>query len=77
MTPRSRLTLACAALLAVLPTAVPAFAQAGPGAAAGGAPQAPTAGATDGGAVQPAPSQRQPAAPGGCPYRDGKLDLIV
>ena len=77
MTPRSRLTLACTALLAVLPLANPAFAQGGPGAAAAGAPQAPTAGAADGGAVQPAPSQRQPAAPGECPYRDGKLELIV
>ena len=77
MTPRSRLTLPCTALLAVLPLGIPAFAQAGPGAAAGGAPQTPTAGAADGGAVQPAPSQRQPVVPSGCPYRDGKLDLIV
>ena len=77
MTPRSRLTLACGAWLAVLPLATTAFAQAGPGAAAAGAPQAPTAGAADGGAVQSPPSQRQPAVPGGCPYRDGKLELIV
>jgi hypothetical protein len=77
MTPRSRLTLACIALLAVLPLDNQAFAQADSGAAAGGAPQAPTAGAAGGGAVQPAPSQRQPAAPSGCPYRDGKLELIV
>ena len=77
MTSRSRLTLACAALLVALPLATPAFAQGGPGAAGAGAPQAPTAGAADGGAVQPPPSQRQPAAPGGCPYRDGKLELIV
>ena len=77
MTPRSRLTLACTALLAALPLAIPAFAQTGPDAAAAGAPQAPTAGAAGGRAVQPEPSQRQPAAPSECPYRDGKLELIV
>jgi hypothetical protein len=81
MTSRSRLMVACIALLAVPPLATPAFAQAGSGAAtgaaAGGAPQAPTAGAAAGGAVQPPPSQHQPAVPDGCPYRDGKLELIV
>ena len=77
MTSRSRLIVACIALLAVPPLATPAFAQAEAGAAAGGAPQAPTAGAAAGGAVQPPPSQHQPAAPDGCPYRDGKLELIV
>jgi hypothetical protein len=77
MTSRSRLILACTALAAVLPLATPAFAQAGSGAAAGGAQQAPTAGAAAGGAVQPPPSQHQPAVPDGCPYRDGKLELIV
>jgi hypothetical protein len=77
MTSRSRLILACTALVAALALATPAFAQAGSsGTAAGGAPQAPTAGAATGGAVQPPPSQHQPAAPG-CPYRDGKLELIV
>ena len=77
MTSRSRLMLACTALVAALPLATPAFAQAGSGTAAAGAPQAPTAGAAAGGAVQPPPSQHQPAVPDGCPYRDGKLELIV
>jgi hypothetical protein len=77
MTSRSQLIVACIALLAVPPLATPAFAQAGSGPAAGGAPQAPTAGAAAGGAVQPPPSQHQPAVPDGCPYRDGKLELIV
>ena len=75
MTPRSRLTLACAALLAVLAQATPAFSQAGSGAIGTRAPQAPTAATSE--TEAPPPNQRQPAAPGGCPYRDGKLELIV
>ncbi len=77
MTPRSRLTLACAAMLAGLPLATPAFSQAGSGAVGAGAPQAPTAGNSETEAAQPPPNQRQPTAPSGCPYQDGKLELIV
>ena len=71
MTSRSRLILACTALVAALPLATPAFAQAGSGTAAAGAPQAPTAGAAAGGAVQPPPSQHQPAAPAGARTETG------
>jgi hypothetical protein len=77
MTPRSRLTFAWAAGLAALALATPAFSQAGSGAVGAGAPQAPTAGNAETGAAQPPPNQRQPTAPNGCPYRDGKLELIV
>jgi hypothetical protein len=79
MTSRSRLTLVCAASLAMLAVTAPAFAQAGPAAGAAGAPAAPAPmqSEEENGAVQPQPNQRQPATPTGCPYRDGKLDLIV
>jgi hypothetical protein len=75
----SRLTLVCAAALTMLTIAAPAFAQAGPAAGAAGAPAAPAPaqGEEENGGAQAPPSQVQPSAPTGCPYRDGKLDLIV
>ncbi|MCZ7595745.1 MAG: hypothetical protein M5U16_13250 [Hyphomicrobium sp.] len=57
--------------------AASAFAQAGPTAGTAGAPAAPAAGAADSEAARPAPGQQQRTAPTGCPYRDGKLELIV
>jgi hypothetical protein len=79
MTSQSRLTLVCAASLTMLALAAPAFAQAGPAAGAAGAPATPAPAQNKGenGAAQPQPNERRPAAPTGCPYRDGKLDLIV
>ena len=77
MTPRSRLTLLCAASIAMLATAAPALAQAGAAAGSAGAPSAPAPGNADSQSAQPLPSERQPIAPSGCPYRNGKLDLIV
>ena len=77
MTSRSRLILACTALVAVLPLATPAFAQAGSGygcrrcsAGAHGGSGSRRSGAA---AAEPAPT----GGADGCPYRDGKLELIV
>lgn len=77
MTSSSRLTLVCAAWLAVLGMAAPAFAQAGSAAGAAGAPSAPPTGSAESDAAQQQQSDEPPAAPSGCPYRNGKLDLIV
>ena len=73
MAPRSRLTLLFAASIAMLATTAPAFAQAGSTVA----PSVQAPGNGDSESAQPPPSERQPVAPSGCPYRDGKLELIV
>jgi hypothetical protein len=66
----SRLTLLSAVAMAVV--AGPAYAESG---AAGASP--PARPAESWSAPQP-PSQKQDRpAPSGCPYRDGKLELIV
>lgn len=72
-----RLTLLCAASMVMLGlAATSAAAQAGAPAKAA-SPPAQNAGQADGKAMAP-PAARQPrVAPSGCPYRDGKLELIV
>ena len=79
MTSRSRLILLCAAMAVMLGAAPPAGAQAGAAAGADGATQAPPPANAESGAAQPPSAQpeQQRSAPTGCPYRDGKLDLIV
>ena len=73
MTSRSRLTIVFAAFLALgLASAV----QAETGAPAGST-GAPVENSADGKAAQPAPSDQRPSIPSGCPYRNGKLELIV
>lgn len=79
MTSRPRLILLCAAMAGMLGATSPAGAQAGAAAGANGAPQAPPPANAESGAGQ-RPStepEQQRSAPTGCPYRDGKLDLIV
>jgi hypothetical protein len=79
MASTSRLILLCAAMAAMLGTTLPAEAQAGGAARANGAPPAPPPSNAESGAEQ-RPSnepERRRSAPTGCPYRDGKLDLIV
>lgn len=72
-----RLTLLCAACVAMLGTASAALAQAGSSAgAARPQPQQQSDDAT-GKAVEPPAAPQQRSAPSGCPYRDGKLELIV
>jgi len=76
MSPRPKLTLLAAATVASLSLALPALAE-------GGSPlkyaaplnaESPSKRAKD----EPAPSERAPApVPSGCPFRDGKLELIV
>jgi len=66
-----RLTLFSAAVLAMT---VPAFAQAATPPSSTAAPKAPA----ESQAVPQSPrGAQQPSAPSGCPYRDGKLELIV
>jgi hypothetical protein len=77
MTSTSRLTLVCAAWIVVLGMAAPALAQAGSAAGAAGAPPAPLTGSAESDATRQQQSEEPPAAPSGCPYRNGKLDLIV
>ncbi len=77
MTPRSHLTLLCAASIAMLAVAEPALAQAGSAAGSAGPPPAPAEGNADSEAGQPLPRAPQSMAPSGCPYRNGKLELIV
>lgn len=80
MTSRSRLILLCAAMAtAALGVVSPAGAQAGPAAGTNGAPPAPPPANAQSGAGQQPSSEPEPhrSAPTGCPYRDGKLDLIV
>jgi hypothetical protein len=86
MTPRPRLTL-LAGVAASLSLAGPAIAEVGAGDALSGAQAAPFEYAAPLDAESPskrakrdpAPSERQapPPVPSGCPFRDGKLDLIV
>jgi hypothetical protein len=79
MTSTSRLILLCAAMAAMLGTALPAEAQAGGAAGAKGEPPVPPPSSAESGADQPPANEpeRRRSAPTGCPYRDGKLDLIV
>jgi len=79
MTSRSRLILLCAAMAAMLGTVSPAGAQAGPAAGSNGAPPAPPPANAESGSGQQPSTEPEPqrSAPTGCPYRDGKLDLIV
>ena len=77
MPSRSRLTLHCAATLAMLGLASSALAQAGPAAGSAGAPAAPQPSGAESETAPPAPGERQRTVPSGCPFRDGKLELIV
>ncbi len=71
----SRLTVVCVASLAMLAIASAALAQAGPTAGAAGSPRP---GAADSDATRTAPGPgEQHTLPSGCPYRNGKLELIV
>jgi hypothetical protein len=72
-----RLTLLCAACVATLGTPVAALAQAGPSAGAARPQQQQQSDDTNGKAVEPPAAPQQHGAPTGCPYRDGKLELIV
>ena len=71
-----RLTLLCAACVVTLGTASAVLAQAGPSAGAARPQQQQSDDAT-GKAVEPPVAPQQRSAPSGCPYRDGKLELIV
>ena len=71
-----RLTLLCAACVAMFGTPSAGLAQAGPSAGAV-RPQQQQSDDTTGKAVEPPAAPQQRSAPSGCPYRDGKLELIV
>ena len=87
MSPRPRLTLLAATLCAALSLALPALAQDGAGDRPDGAfapsleSAAPLVAETPAKRAkgEPAPEERQapPPAPSGCPFRDGKLELIA
>ena len=72
-----RLTLLCAACVAMFGTASAALAQAGPSAGAVRPQQQQQSDDTTGKAVEPPAAPQQRSGPSGCPYRDGKLELIV
>ena len=72
-----RLTLLCAACGAMLGTPSAGLAQAGPSADAARPQQQQPSDDTNGKAVEPPTAPQQRGAPTGCPYRDGKLELIV
>ena len=72
-----RLTLLCAACAATLASPSAGLAQAGPAAATGSPQTQQQPGEPNGKAVEPPAAPQQRSAPSGCPYRDGKLELIV
>jgi hypothetical protein len=72
-----RLTLLCAACVAMLGTASAALAQAGSSTGAARPQPQQQSDDTTGKAVEPPAAPQQRGAPSGCPYRDGKLELIV
>lgn len=72
-----RLTLLCAACVAMLGTASAALAQAGSSARAARPQPQQQSDDTTGKAVEPPAAPQQHGVPSGCPYRDGKLELIV
>ena len=71
-----RLTLLCAACVAMLGAASAVLAQAGPSAGAV-RPQPQQQSDDTTGKTEPPAAPQQRGAPSGCPYRDGKLELIV
>ena len=72
-----RLTLLCAVCAATLAAPSIGLAQAGsPAGVARPQPQQQSDDANDKAVETPAAPQQRPA-PSGCPYRDGKLELIV
>ena len=72
-----RLTLLCAACVAMFGTPSAGLAQAGPSAGAVRSQPQQQSDDTTGKAVEQPSAPQQRGAPSGCPYRDGKLELIV
>jgi hypothetical protein len=72
-----RLTLICAACVATLGAPATALAQAGSAAGTAGQQTQQQPSDANGKAVQPPAPPQQRGVPSGCPYRDGKLELIV
>jgi hypothetical protein len=73
-----RLILLCAAYVATLASPSAGLAQAGPAAGTRSPQTQQQPGEpNDGKTVEPPAAPQQRSAPSGCPYRDGKLELIV
>jgi hypothetical protein len=68
MGPELKLMRLAGTIALALSSSMPAIAASEPGAAGARAELADN---------EPAPGQQQPPPPSGCPFRDGKLELIV